>query len=114
MKKLLISMLLAILLLPLASQAQTHYNVSVGSGTSTNEYVPDHTYYSYSLVQTIYPANEVGIAGVIDTLSFQVNDYGATRNVAIYMAEVTTSPFSYSSGPTLHSPLPLPTATLAI
>ncbi len=81
-------MLLALLSVPWVSQAQTHYNVQVGSGTDQYQYVPNYTYYNYSYSQMLYTANEIGINGVIDTLAFQVASGGSTRSLTIYMAEV--------------------------
>jgi tryptophan synthase alpha chain len=65
MKKFLISLLLAFLLVPMATQAQTHYNVFVGSGLQTSPYVPTYTFYNYSFTQFIYHASEIGIDGII-------------------------------------------------
>ena len=81
-------MLLALLSVPWVSQAQTHYNVQVGSGTDENSYLPNYTYYNYSYSQMLYTANEVGIDGVIDTIAFQVSSGSATRSLTIFMAEV--------------------------
>ena len=36
----------------------------IGSGTSTNSYLPTYTYYNYSLTQQIYTVEELGDAGV--------------------------------------------------
>ena len=96
MKRFLISLLLAFMLIPVVTQAQTHYVVQVGSGTSTNPNVPAYTYWGYSYAQMIYTASEVGIDGEIDTLSFQVDNTTTTRLLAIYMAEVSATSFSGS------------------
>ena len=94
MKKFLISILLAFMLMPAVSVAQTHYNLVVASGTETNSYVPTYAFYSYSFAQMIYHANEVGLDGTIDTIAFKVDNGSATRPLTIYMAEVNHSSFS--------------------
>ena len=87
----------ALLLVPWVTQSQTHYTVSVGNGTATNAYVPDYGYYGYSYSQSLYTASEIGIDGEIDTLAYQVSSGGLTRNIAIYMAEVSRTSFSSTS-----------------
>ena len=94
MKKFLISLLLAFLLVPIATQAQTHYNVSVGSGTQTSSYVPSYTFFNYSFTQFIYHASEIGLDGDIDQIGFEVDNGSATRTLTIYMAELHKSSFS--------------------
>ena len=54
MKKLLIPFLLAFMLMPAVLVAQTHYNVTVSSGSATSTYVPTNAYYNYSFTQAIY------------------------------------------------------------
>ncbi len=89
MKQLLkILFLVALLSVPWVTKAQTHYNIQVGSGTATNNYVPSYGYYNYSYSQSLYTAAEVGIEGTIDALSFQVDHNTLSRNLTIYMAEV--------------------------
>ena len=97
MKKFLISLLLAFLLVPMATQAQTHYNVFVGSGIQTSPYVPTYTFYNYSFTQFIYHASEIGIDGDIDQIGFEVDNGSATRTLTIYMAELHKSSFSSGS-----------------
>ena len=80
--------LVALLSVPWVTKAQTHYNIQVGSGTATNNYVPSFGYYNYSYSQSLYTAAEVGIEGTIDALSFQVDHNTLSRNLTIYMAEV--------------------------
>jgi hypothetical protein len=82
-------MLFAVLFcVPWVAGAQTHYNLQVGYGTESSQYVPDYTYYNYSYTQMLLTANEVGIDGLIDSLAFQVQSGGATRSLTVYMAEV--------------------------
>ena len=84
MKKFLKTLLLsALMMLPWVTNAQTHYNMQIGTGTSTSQYVPDYGYYNYAYSQMLYTAAEVGIDGEIDTLAFQVSSGSATRTVTI-------------------------------
>lgn len=88
MRKRFIPFLLAILLLPMAMTAQTHYVIPIGEGTATSCYVPTYGYFNNSYAQMIYTANEIGIDGTIDTIAFNVDQNPATRTWTIYMAEV--------------------------
>ena len=85
---------LALLCLSWAANAQTHYNLQIGTGTDANNYVPNYTFYNYSYSQTLYTAAEVGIDGDIDTIAFNLSYGGATRDLLIYMAEVSQTSLS--------------------
>ncbi|MCQ2297058.1 MAG: fibronectin type III domain-containing protein, partial [Bacteroidales bacterium] len=98
MKKLITSLFVIVaMMLPLMTQAQTHYNVVVGSQGTTNGYVPNYTYYNYSFSQNIIPANSISLSGVIDTLWYYVNSGSATRGITVSMAEMGKSSFSSST-----------------
>ena len=90
-------LLVAMMVVPWITQAQTHYTLQVGNGTATNAYVPDYGYYSYSYAQSLYTAGEVGLDGVIDTIAFHVDNGSLTRTLNIYMAEVSRTSFSSTS-----------------
>ena len=87
-------LLIAVLCLPWVTNAQTHYNMQIGTGTSTSQYVPDYSYYNYSYTQMLYTAAEVGIDGEIDTLAFQVSSGSSSRTLTVYMAEVSQTNLS--------------------
>ncbi|MBR1834833.1 MAG: fibronectin type III domain-containing protein [Bacteroidales bacterium] len=93
MRKRLIPFLLAILLLPMASMAQTHYVIPIGSGTETDAHVPAYAYYKNAFSQMLYSANQVGIDGDIDSIAFYVSGDATTRTWSIYMAEVGQTSF---------------------
>ena len=82
-------LLVALFCVPWVMNAQTHYNIQIGSGTATSQYVPSYGYYNYSYTQSLYTAGEVGIDGAIDALSFQVAQNSLARTLTIYMAEVS-------------------------
>ena len=69
--------------------------VCIGTGTSTNSYLPTYTYYNYSLTQQIYTAAELGQAGEISSIDFYKNGTtGGTRNLDIYLVSTTKTSFS--------------------
>ena len=73
--------------------------ITIGSGTSTNQYLPTYTYYNYSLTQQIYTAAELGEAGSITAIAFQVgNSKASTRNLSIYMRPTELTAFTSTTG----------------
>ena len=90
-------LLLAVLLLPLTLNAQRHYNITVGNGREVSFEVPVGVGYMYSISESIYHADEIGLDGVIDTLWYHLVT-GSTdipiHNLTIYMAEVNRGSFS--------------------
>ena len=69
--------------------------VTVGSGTSTNSYIPTYAYYNYSLSQQIYTASEIGSAGNITAIAFKVsNSKSTSRTIDVYMKHTTKTAFS--------------------
>ena len=73
----------------------TNEDVTVGSGTSTNNggYVPTAVWYKYSLTQQIYTAAELGNAGTITAISFYYSSSteSGSRSLNIYMSHTTNS-----------------------
>jgi hypothetical protein len=59
--------------------------VVIGSGTSTNEFLPSYSYYCYTLSQQIYTANEIGGGGSISGIAFYNAGATKTRSYDIYM-----------------------------
>ena len=73
--------------------------VTVGSGTSTNNYIPTYAYYKYSLTQQIYTASEIGSAGSITAIAFKVsNSQSTSRTLDVYMKATTATAFTSTSG----------------
>ena len=71
---------------------------TVGSTSSTGSDLPTNAYYNYSLTQQIYTTTEVGAAGTITAIAFQVaNSKAATRSIDIYMRPTTKTEFSSTS-----------------
>ena len=73
-------------------------DVTIGSGTSTNAYLPTYAWYKQSLSQQIYTSSEVGGAGTITKVAFKVsNSKSTTRTIDIYISHTTKSSFSSNS-----------------
>ena len=74
-------------------------DVTIGSGSSTNAYLPTYAYYKYSLTEQIYTAAEIGQAGTITAVSFKVgNSKSTTRTVDLYMKHTTKTAFTSKTG----------------
>ena len=77
----------------------TATEVTIGSGSSTNAYLPTYAYYKYSLTEQIYTASEIGQAGTITAVSFKVsNSKSTTRTVDLYLKHTTKTAFSSKTG----------------
>ena len=73
-------------------------DVTIGSGTNANSYLPTYTYYNYSLTQQIYTSAEMGDAGTITAVAFKVsNSKPATRTIDIYLSHTSNGSFSGTS-----------------
>ena len=71
--------------------------VTIGDPTSTttNSYLPGYTLYDYSISQQIYTADEIGVAGTINTLTMWLkNSSSYARNINVYMKEVEATEFA--------------------
>ena len=72
-------------------------DVTIGSGTSTSQYIPTYNYYDYSLTQQIYTKAEVGEAGTITHIVFYVSANPSSRKIDIYMSHTSKNSFSSTS-----------------
>ena len=71
---------------------------AIGSGTSTNAYLPTYAYYNYSLTEQIYTATEIGQACTITAIAFKVSNSKSTaRTLDLYMVHTTKTAFSGNS-----------------
>ena len=66
--------------------------IGVG-GTATNSYIPIYEFYNYSITQQIYTADEIGMAGTINSVAFYATG-SATRTVDVFMVNTTVSSFA--------------------
>ena len=69
--------------------------VTIGDGTSTTYYAPFNSLWGYSFVEQVYTASEIGTAGTINAISFNMQSTDAqTNQVDVFMKNVTRSNFS--------------------
>ena len=54
-------------------------------GTTTNNFLPSHSFYKYSLTQQIYTADEIGTAGTITSIAFYNGGGEKTRIYDMYL-----------------------------
>ena len=66
----------------------------IGSGSGTSGYLPTNTNYNYSYTQQIYTVEELGEAGLFESIDFYMTSTSAyTRNLDIYMVSTDKSAF---------------------
>ena len=71
--------------------------VEIGDGgTTNNTYLPGYNYYNYSLSQQIYTAEEIGMAGTINSIAFKNTGTEKTRTYNVYM--LLTDKEAFASG----------------
>ena len=63
-------------------------------GSTTDQYLPSYSYYSYTLSQQIYTAEELGSAGLITSIAFYNGGETKTRIYDVYLVSTTKSAFS--------------------
>ncbi len=68
--------------------------VMIGSGTTTNEYLPSYNYYNYTLSEQIYTSAELGGAGAITSIAFYNDGAAKTRTYDFYLKATTKSSFT--------------------
>lgn len=69
--------------------------ILIGSGTGTISGLPFNNYYKQSLTQQIYTVEELGDAGVIESIDFYKNNTtAANRNLDIYMVGTDKNTFN--------------------
>ncbi len=77
----------------------TSSDLTIGSGSSTNAYIPTYAYYKYSFTEQIYTASEIGGAGTITAISFKVsNSKSTTRSIDLYMKTTSKTAFTSKTG----------------
>ena len=71
--------------------------VEIGDGgTTNNSYLPGYNFYNYSLTQQIYTAEEINMAGTINSIAFKNTGTEKTRTYNVYM--LLTDKETFSSG----------------
>ncbi|PKN80915.1 MAG: hypothetical protein CVU48_00400 [Candidatus Cloacimonetes bacterium HGW-Cloacimonetes-1] len=95
MKRNVIIMLIAIMMMAMFTTAWA--DVTIGTGTTTSTSIPLATYYGYSYSQQIYTQAQIGTAGSIQKIRFYKNTTGVPANSqawVIYMGHTTKTAFS--------------------
>ena len=93
MKKALLSLLLICFAFLGVARAQT--TVEIGDGTTAGYYTPIGTLYNYSITEQLYTAEEIGMPGTIQSISFYyVNSYDKDFPIEVYMANVDAADLS--------------------
>ncbi len=69
--------------------------VTIGDGTGTTYYGPFNSLWGYSFVEQIYTADEIGTAGTITSISFNMSSTSEeTNSVDVFMKNVSRTEFS--------------------
>ena len=70
--------------------------VTIGDGTSTTYVTPYNSLWGYSFVEQIYTADEIGTAGTITAISFNLreSDAAQTNAIDVFMKNVSRESFS--------------------
>ena len=63
-------------------------------GSATDQYLPSHSYYNYTLSQQIYTAEELGSAGLVSSIAFFNGGTTKTRSYDVYLVSTTKSEFT--------------------
>ena len=66
----------------------------IGTGETTNNYLPSYSYYNYVMTQQIYTPEEIGTAGTISCIAFYNEGAERTRTYDLYLATTEKSSFS--------------------
>ena len=88
--------LVALMLVPFVSQAQSVVIVGDTTSTSGDSYLPMNSLYEYSYSQQIYTADEIGMAGTINSITVWLKGNANLYEMpfAIYMTEENKSAFA--------------------
>ena len=87
-------LLMAFFLALFGAARATEVEIGVGSGTTTNTYLPGYNYYNYSWTQQIYTAAEIGMDGTINSVAFYNAGAEKTRTYKVYMSMTDKETFS--------------------
>ena len=66
----------------------------IGQGELTNSYLPSYSVYNYTLSQQVYTPEEIGEAGIINSISYYNAGDTKTRSYDIYMVHTDKMAFS--------------------
>ena len=69
-------------------------DVTIGEGTATNSYLPSYSFYNYSYTQQLFLASEMGQPKSIESVTFDLATYAATRTYKIYLMHTDATSIS--------------------
>ncbi len=81
---------------PAAAATETRDVVTIGDGTGTTYYGPYNSLWGYSFVEQVYTAAEIGTAGTINSISFNMRESEAdqTNQIDVFMKNVSRTSFA--------------------
>ena len=81
---------------PAAAATETRDVVTIGDGTGTTYYGPYNSLWGYSFVEQVYTAAEIGTAGTINSISFNMSESEAdqTNQIDVFMKNVSRTSFA--------------------
>ncbi|MCR5039788.1 MAG: hypothetical protein K6A94_10690, partial [Bacteroidales bacterium] len=95
MKKKVFSLMMTLLLAFMGVARADVVTIGDPTATTTNSYLPAYSLYNYAISQQIYTADEIGMAGTINTLTMWLkNSSSYARDLNVYMKEVSESEFA--------------------
>ncbi len=71
--------------------------IVIGEGTDTDVYLPSYSYYKYGLSEQIYTADEIGMPGLITSVSFYNGGAERSRVYDMYISYTDKNEFSGTS-----------------
>ena len=70
-------------------------DVTIGDGTSTNNYLPSYSFYKYSYTQQLFRAEEMGGTPInLESVTFDMGTYAVSRTYKIYLMHTSATSVS--------------------
>ena len=69
-------------------------DVTIGEGTSTNNYLPSYSFYKYSYTQQLFLAEEMGAPKNIESVTFDLANFAVNRTYKIYLMHTSATSLS--------------------
>ena len=83
---------------PIEAKGGNRDEIVIGDGTSTTYVTPFNSLWGYSYVEQIYTADEIGMAGTINSIAFNMQSTdAATHDIEIFMVNTDKETFASTS-----------------
>ena len=69
-------------------------DVTIGEGSSTNNYLPSYSFYKYSYTQQLFLAEEMGAPKNIESVTFDLANFAVNRTYKIYLMHTSATSLS--------------------